>query len=133
MTLLIWSLYSILEGIREGFYWENVMKSNEEPLFNIHSLFTTQRLLVLLPLLWLEPNVYNYVSYFLVFSFLHNGSYYTTRGWISVRKGEKDPYPKRFFDQSNTSTALTTIFFTPFVRTILFLIAVLTQVIILIY
>jgi hypothetical protein len=112
MTYLYLSLFtfnSLLEGVREGYYWhfkpkDPFVKTNE------HALFSLQRLILWSTMLF----VVNWVSVLAIicmFPFLHDGAYYTTRNYL-----DKTVYPKRFFDESTTSTAKLTRVFTPVVR-----------------
>ena len=61
----------------------------------------------------------------LAFSFLHNGMYYWSRNALDERI-----YTKKWFDQSSTSTAKSTNFFTPQIRTIFFIISLIALAII---
>lgn len=107
IAFFIWIMYCILEGIREGYYW-NLYPTYK---FNIHSIFFIQRGLVLGLLVSL--NIPMLIAGALVFSFLHNGSYYTTRHHLN-----KANYPKTWWDQSTTSTSWMTKFNSPISRTI---------------
>jgi hypothetical protein len=123
--MLLFTLYVLLEGFREGYYWYFKSKSggdNKTFIFgaDIHSLFAVQRGIIFCLFLFIYQDLVIILSFLLMFSFLHNGMYYTTRSLIAKHNNEKDPYPLRFFAQSKTSTALTTKIFTPIIRTILF-------------
>lgn len=122
LFLVIWILYSCFEGVREAYYW-NLYPQYK---FNIHTIFFIQRLFVLLLVSSLNP-VY-LISGSLIFSFFHNGSYYTTRNFLNSNN-----YPKKWFDQSNQSTSWMTKFNGPISRTIQFMIAVLIIIIYNIY
>lgn len=107
LAFIIWILYSIFEGIREAYYW-NLFPTYK---FNIHTLFFIQRAMVVIIIT--AFNIPMFIACALVFSFLHNGSYYTTRHVLN-----KSNYPKTWFDQSTTSTSWLTKFNTPISRTI---------------
>jgi hypothetical protein len=47
LTNLIWILYSLLEGVREGFYWHYENMSKKECDFNINPVFNIQRTMVI--------------------------------------------------------------------------------------
>jgi hypothetical protein len=107
IAFLIWILYAIFEGIREGYYW-NLYPNYK---FNIHTIFFIQRTMVVIMLT--AFNLPMFIACALVFSFLHNGSYYTTRHHLN-----KANYPKTWFDQSTTSTSWMTKFNSPVSRTL---------------
>ena len=112
MIILVFSaLYWSFEGIREGYYWSLVMKSNDK-VRNNHDLFLAQRTFVMLFILmysgWLDALLFCSSS-----PFFHNGSYYETR------KKLDGIYLDGWWSQSSESTAKTTWFFTPIVRVLL--------------
>lgn len=107
LSSALWIIYSCLEGIREGYYW-NLYPSYK---INIHTLFFIQRALVLMLVSLLNPVVI--ISLSLMFSFFHNGSYYTMRNRLNDKV-----YPKKWFDQSKQSTSWLTKFNTPVSRSI---------------
>lgn len=126
---LIWIAYSLLEGLREGFYWHFKVNSRRECKFEIHPIFSLQRGLVLSIMCGLMfytfgwYSVINTVSMMLMFSFFHNGSYYCTR-----HKLDDKLYPKEWRDQSTTSTAKMTKIMTYRNRTIFMLIGLTAQI-----
>ncbi len=86
ITNLVWVAYSILEGLREGFYWHfkggsRPSLSSKDCKFEIHPVFALQRGLVLLViggLLYYTIGLYaiaSVLSMMLIFSFFHNGTY----------------------------------------------------------
>ena len=91
ITNILWILYSMLEGFREGFYWyfKGISKSKND--FEIHPVFASQRgiILILIGVMlsftigWFS--ILNTVGMALVFSFFHNGSYYVTRNRIDSK------------------------------------------------
>jgi hypothetical protein len=125
LILIIWLLYSAFEGIRESYYWWLNSKFGGDIGFNIHIIFALQRGLVIL-MTGLLIDIFLAMSLMLTFSFIHNGFYYLGRGFISKSTGEKNPYPKGFFSQSTTSTAITTKIFTPTIRTISFILGIIS-------
>jgi hypothetical protein len=122
---LIFLQYVILEGFREGYYWHYKNKSNDNSKFDIHPFFSWQRGLFFLTMVCImASNIKEVIDIgkmilgmLLMFSFLHNGSYYVTRN-----KLDENIYSKGFLDQSTTSTAIWTKFMTPISRTTLFVI-----------
>lgn len=126
---IAWILYSILEGLREGFYWHFKSNSRRDCDFEIHPIFSLQRgiVLTLIGILlytfigW--QSIISVLSMMLMFSFFHNGTYYCTR-----HKLDKSLYPKGWSDQSTTSTAKMTKIMTYRNRTIFMILGVLAQV-----
>jgi hypothetical protein len=107
LAFTVWIIYSLFEGVREAFYW-NLYPAYK---FNIHTLFFLQRSLVLIIIT--AFNIPMVLACALIFSFLHNGSYYTTRHLLN-----KANYPKTWFDQSTTSTSWMTKLNSPASRTL---------------
>ncbi len=117
-TILLWITYAIIEGYREAFYFFFRGNSYQYPQItniNPHTLFTTQRLIVgsMISVAYYIFYSKIYVALLillangLLFSFFHDGMYYTIRNWISVKTTPTQLiYPKKWFDQSITSTAL---------------------------
>jgi|APSaa5957512535_1039671.scaffolds.fasta_scaffold79359_2 hypothetical protein len=129
ITNILWILYSMLEGFREGFYWyfKGISKSKND--FEIHPVFASQRgiILILIGVMlsftigWFS--ILNTVGMALVFSFFHNGSYYVTRNRIDSKV-----YPLKWKSQSTTSTAKLTKIMTYRNRTIFMIIGLIIQV-----
>lgn len=111
-VFILWCMYACLEGAREGFMFHNINVDNKLGRI-LHTEFAVQRLTILVIVISLSFDWW-VISLPLVFSFFHNGSYYTVRNYLN-----KDIYKERWFAQSATSTAITTKIFTPVVRTIL--------------
>jgi len=107
---IIWVLYSMLEGIKEAFLY-NLRDYNKKNPINEHIVFTIQRAVVLILVCYIDWRIM-FIAPF-AFPFFHDGAYYTTRNLLNNRI-----YPKRWFDQSNSSTARSTDFFTAEIRTI---------------
>lgn len=109
ITNLIWIIYSLTEGVREGFYWnyENISKRVCE--FDINRIHTLQRTSVLVifggflihTLGWYS--LLSLACMFLMFSFFHNGTYYYTRN-----KLKPGLYKKGWSDESRTFPPLWT-------------------------
>lgn len=118
IVFVIWLLYSMYEGIREGYYFAVKIDSKKLRNLNEHELFTSQRAMVLfLCILLLSENLWDVLMYAfmlsLSFPFIHDGSYYKTRH-------EVDGAYKGWFDHSTTSTAKLTRYLTPVNRTLMF-------------
>lgn len=121
---LVWIAYSLIEGCRESYFWHFKATSREDLKVELHPLFSLQRGLVagliflLLPYGYLV-NLLHVVCMSLIFSFFHNGSYYTGRNKINPQI-----YPLKWRDESTTSTAKLTKIMTFRNRTILMLIGI---------
>lgn len=109
---IIWMLYAIAEGKLHAYYYAHEINSQLKESFNEHSLFVIMRLCVFVPL-WDITNWKVAACLFVMQPFFHNGSYYHHRNLIDKS------YPKGWFDQSKTSTALSTKYLTPVVRILL--------------
>lgn len=133
ICLVLWIMYSVIEGKREAIFWHHRIKSSDYTLFkNIdrHPLFTIQRGLMLMSLAlasyYILDNIllvgYLFIMNVLIFSFFHNGSMYLERYKMSVVANIDEPnrwvYEKGWWAQSTTSTAFSTKFMTPLSRTI---------------
>lgn len=99
VILLVWCVYCILEGMREGYYYDAAMRS-DKPYRNIHWIYFLQRGIFLFVVGITMDTVIFPVSLAFIFPFIHDGSYYCQRNDIDVRF-----YPKRFKADSSTSTA----------------------------
>ena len=113
---ILWMLYSFFEGMREGFYWHYKSGSNT---YNEHFMWTIQRAIVLIMCCMYSEWYFVFIAA-LMFPFLHDGMYYTTRNVLS-----RGVYPRKWLDQSTTSTAISTKYFTPKTRTLCFLLGIL--------
>lgn len=125
LSLILWIVFCVFEGIREGNYWHHVNITSIYPKYNIHALFLSQRLLVAYSLSFNSNVLLSLLIMALIFSFIHNGVYYTTRYFLS----NKTIYKKTWFDQSKSSTSVLTDVMTPIGRSIFFLIGVVTFII----
>ena len=123
MTIIILTLtfcvYSLFEGYREALYYYFRNKYVVQKDLHEHLLFTFQRIMMLL-CLFCSMGLYVLWLPFL-FTFLHDGAYYTQRNRID------GSYPETFFAQSTTSTAVwdKLKLGTPVLRIILFFIGIL--------
>lgn len=130
LTILnvIWVLYSLLEGFREGFFWEYRNNSTKQYKFEIHPIFSLQRgiVLIIIGLLLFNSiswiSIINIIGMMLIFSFFHNGTYYYTRN-----KLDNNIYKLKWRDQSTTSTAKMTKIMTYRNRLVFMLIGILLQ------
>lgn len=126
---LIWILYSVFEGVREGFYWKYKSTNNKESQFEVYPIFSMQRSLVLLLIgVLLFPSigwfsVISVLSMLLMFSFFHNGTYYKTKN-----KLDNGLYELGWMDHSPTTKTKITKLMTYRNRTILMIIGVLLEV-----
>lgn len=97
-------LYFVLEGHREAVMYD--MMNRAQSFVELHHLFLIQRVCVLVSLAILsfllagwKSLVFDY-SLILLFTPAHNSAYYTMRN-----KLDPNVYPKRWKDDSKTSTA----------------------------
>lgn len=97
---LIWNIYSLTEGIREGHFkhFENLKRRKCET--NINNLFKLQRFIVISLLSASAYYIFNSFDVILItiglffnFSFFHNGSYHCTR-----RSLDSENYKLGFMD-----------------------------------
>ena len=113
-TLGIWVLFVYFLAKFEALYFYYKLKSGKDK-GNEHALLNTIRLFAWLPIAFkLGWVAFLYGS---MHPFIHDGFYYTFRHKIDR------VYPKKFFAQSKTSTAILTRFMTPVVRTLLFVVS----------
>lgn len=109
---IIWCFFAVFSGHFEAYYYEHEVKSSFKDNYNEHPLFVAIRLCVFIPL-WILTQWKTAAALFIIFPFFHDGQYYLNRNNLS------GIYPRRWFDQSKTSTAFSTKFLTPLVRTLL--------------
>jgi hypothetical protein len=119
IPFLLWILYSLLSGVKDGVLY-HLKDFNRELNFNEHIIYTLERTVVCILIVLLCNSVIIIPSLLLSFSFVHNGAYYTTRNKLNSMI-----YPKRWFAQSTSSKAKLTNINTPINRTILFVLGVL--------
>ena len=119
---ITWCTYCLLEGMRDAWMY-NIRDFTRVNGLNEHYIFSAQRALVLgiLAYVWWPMIILGPMA----FSFLHNGMYYWSRNALDERI-----YTKKWFDQSSTSTAKSTNFFTPQIRTVFFVLSLIILTII---
>ena len=107
---LIWLMFTFLSSKFEALFWH---QCKEYPPYNPHTLFMWVRASVLIPIFF-HVGLLPVLCYIMAFPCLHDGIYYWQRNKLNP-----SIYPKKFLDQSTTSTARWTKYFTPVVRTLL--------------
>lgn len=120
---IIWIFYFILEGVREAYFWHHSANSNKQTKYNLHGIFTIQRILlfVLINIICLSLGkilILFDIALILSQPFFHNGMYYLIRNKI-----DKNVYNKKWLDQSVNSTAVLTKIEQPIVRVIFFILS----------
>lgn len=104
VIFIIWAMYSLMEGRRDGYYYHSAVKTGDSDKFNLHFIYQLQRALVLFLCMALSGNIFIAVamgfSMICTFSYLHNGAYYSTRNNLN-----KVIYPLRWKDDSTTSNS----------------------------
>ena len=110
--IIIWAM---LLGEFEARYYHY---KDQKDKHNEHFLFAVSRAIVFFFAFYITDWKFA-LCYMAVFPFFHDGAYYTQRNYMSHTL-----YTKKWFAQSDTSTALTTKIFTPVVRTILAALAI---------
>lgn len=134
ITNLLWIIYSITEGVREGFYWNYENKSKRVCDFNINPVFNLQRIIVLTLMGGFLVHtlglfsLLSLVCMILMFSFFHNGTYYYTRN-----KLQSGVYPKGWFDESKSFPPFHTSLYTYKKRTISLILGLATQIFVYIF
>lgn len=103
---LAWFASSSLSGILEGYYYD--MQPENRKHMNLHLIYVIQRAFLAIALsiyvCYHSGIIYGsifFAALLFTFSFFHNGFYYLTR-----HKLNPEIYPKGFFDDSETSTAI---------------------------
>lgn len=122
LSIVITVCYSILEGKREAMYYSIKSKSGLLPEINEHPMFSAQRGIFFAYMYYgfytitnndIDLSLASLLGLTMIFPFFHDGSYYTERNRLD------GIYPKKYFDQSTTSTAFSDRYITPLVRVIL--------------
>lgn len=115
--MIIWIVFAFFSSTFEAMYYNHEVRSSYQDNFNEHPLFVAIRSCVLIPL-WIIAGWKVALCLGVMFPFFHDGQYYRFRNKI-------DPtlYRKKWFSQSTTSTAFSTKYFTPVVRTSLCILA----------
>ena len=99
IIILLWMIYSMMEGTREAYYYDSVVRSDRS-YPNIHWIFFLERGVVLLIIGLLTLDIILPVGLALIFPWFHDGLYYMKRNDLEPRI-----YQKRFEASSTTSTA----------------------------
>lgn len=134
LSNLVWILYSLLEGVREGFYWHYENSSKRVCEFNINPVFNTQRILTLCLIgIFLVQNLGFYsilsiICMIFMFSYFHNGVYYYTRNKLS-----EGLYSKGWKDESRTFPSYFTFLLKYNKRTAAFIIGLVAQIFVYIF
>lgn len=121
--MIIWIIYCILDGINEAYFY-HFKKPQLKTKINEHNFKLITRGLV--AYLIAGNNLYYLLSFALVQPFIMNNTYYNVRHLLN-----KNVYSIGLNNQSTTSTAKTTKFFTPITRAIIFVIGLWSYLIIL--
>ena len=108
LFIILYILFSLVEGVRDGFFYHYKMSNVVQDKYNAHIIFTAERVIVLVIMYvvtYLSFNSYLFsllilLAQFLMFSFFHNGAYYEMRHFLN-----KEIYAHGFFDSSKTSTS----------------------------
>lgn len=100
ISIILWTLYSIIEGRREAYYYQLIITT---PLKrqNIHYLYFLQRGIALILIGIANNSILLPLSLAFIFPFIHDGFYYMTYNDL-----DNKTYKKRFIDSSTTSTAI---------------------------
>ncbi len=129
MANLVWIIYSLTEGMREGFYWHYENSSKRVCDFNLNPVFHLQRSIVLMVISGFLVHITGYYSLFstvcmiMMFSFFHNGTYYYTREKLS-----EGCYQKGWKDESKTLPPHLTFLMSYKKRTTAFILGVVLQI-----
>lgn len=107
LLLITWVIFSCLEGSRDARYFHNQVSATKPVKENSHYIFFLERTIVFALttyIVFLDTNILTTFFFssglILVFSFFHNGVYYTQRNKLNPLI-----YPKKFWDSSTTSQA----------------------------
>lgn len=102
----IWIIFALLSGLAEAYYFSAVYRKKLKKFEYIHEALTVIRGIVAAVILYFSPGiVWNSLfigaAFMAVFSWFHNGVYYTVRDILD------SVYPERWKAHSTTSTAKT--------------------------
>lgn len=107
ILIFVWILASVIEGLRDGFFYHFRNVSSAINKKNTHWIFVIERGIILSLIVWIHrmSNSFINTSVFtlaliMIFSFIHNGIYYKMRNYL-----DKSIYPKGFWSSSVTSEA----------------------------
>lgn len=109
----------------EALFWHQ--SGAKYPPYNPHALFMYIRIAFLIPI-YFQTSLLAVLCYVAAFPCLHDGFYYWQRN-----KLDSTVYPKKFLDQSTTSTAFWTKYFPPIVRIPLAIVGVVCLILIQIF
>jgi hypothetical protein len=102
---IAWIAYSMIEGVRDGFYRHLESNSRRHLNFEINLILLIQRSIILtfIGIILYEligwKSIISIFSMILIFNYFYAGAYYTTRNKLNDRI-----YIKGWCDQSNTPT-----------------------------
>jgi len=101
-----WILYAMVDGFVNAHYYD--MHPEDKGHINLHAFYNICRgviLSLMFGIVYMKSSFWLSLFYIVtpvgIFSFFHNGTYYTTRNWLNPHI-----YKKRWWDHSETSTAL---------------------------
>lgn len=109
ILLISWIAYAILDGMNDGYFYHYRNTSIKMKHENIHWVYFCKRFIIGALIIWIHSLYFSFLntsifglSLILLFSFFHNGIYYTIRKKLS----DKNLYPKGFWSSSTSSEAL---------------------------
>lgn len=114
--MIYWLIYCALDGINDAYFY-HFKNVNVSTKLNEHVIKAITR--VLIAFILINDNYYTLILFGAVQPFIHNNAYYNFRHYLN-----KNVYSYSLRNQSETSTAITTKYFTPEVRMILFVISI---------
>jgi hypothetical protein len=97
MLTISFILFSLVTGYLEAYFWASFPKINQ---FWSHTMLTIMRGIVALPIAFYEHWTH-LLGVVLMFPFIHDGAYYTTRNHINP-----SIYKDKWFDESTTTGAI---------------------------
>jgi hypothetical protein len=106
ITLVLFLVYSLIEGVREAYYYHYKWKVVTYNVHDEHAMFTAQRAIAVVSISMMGYPIMGWwcliviASMALCFPFVHDGAYYDTRN-----KLDESVYRKGFFADSKTTTA----------------------------
>ena len=104
LVFFVWCAYSYIEGVREAYYYHSAIVSGDSSKYNVHMLYTQQRVIVIALIFVVLgvsfTSVVACVSFTHIFPLIHDGAYYCKRNDLNTMI-----YNKRWKADSSTSTA----------------------------
>lgn len=106
---IVWIIFCLSEGVREGFYTHYENTSRKVCNFDLSPIFNIQRIIFLFAISSYLLHVIGLLSIFsiisksLMFSYFHNGTYYYSRNKLNERI-----YIKGWFDSDKVQRLYTT-------------------------